>query len=273
MRHSFAPDDEQKAALGFHAQSANFDTLYQHDSMIAYKRERVRAHISRFLPTGSSVLELNAGTCEDAIWLAGQGHRVHATDIADGMLQQARKKIAAAGRQDVISLEKCSFTALDTLQQHTEYDMIFSNFAGLNCTGRLDRVLQSLPALVKPGGVVTLVMLPPFCLWETMLVFKGKFRTAFRRFSGRKGSAAKVEGKHFRCYYYPPSFIAKYMRAQFDVLSVEGLCTIAPPSYLQGFAEKRPRLYGWLCKMEEKLMYCAPWKSIGDYYIISLRRK
>ncbi len=65
--------------------------------------------------------------------------------------------------------------------------MIFSNFAGLNCTGKLDQVLLSFDPLLKPGGLVTLVLLPPFCVWETALVLKGKFKTAFRRFFSKKG--------------------------------------------------------------------------------------
>jgi hypothetical protein len=105
------------------------------------------------------------------------------------------------------------------------------------------------------------------------LLFKGKFKTAFRRFRGRKGTKAHIEGEYFRCWYYNPSFIKNHLRSSFDTLSVEGLCTLVPPSYMQGFAEKHPKLYHFLEKKENKWKSRWPWKSIGDYFIISLQRK
>ena len=57
-----------------------------------------------------------------------------------------------------------------TFDRKGPYDMIFSNFAGLNCTGELDKVLASFSSLLKPKGIVTLVLLPGFCLWEFLLI-------------------------------------------------------------------------------------------------------
>ena len=132
--------------------------------------------------------------------------------------------------------------------------------------------LGSLPPLLKPGGVVTVVVLPPFCLWEALLVFKGKVRTALRRFFSGNGRKARVEGFPFRCWYYWPSVIQKALGKDFETLDLEGLCTLVPPSYIEGFAEKRPALYAYLKAMEDRKRRSWPWKYIGDYYIISLRK-
>jgi hypothetical protein len=51
------------------------------------------------------------------------------------------------------------------------------------------------------------------------------------------------------------------------------LCTIVPPSYIERFAEKRPRLFEWLKKREESLKGRWPWKYWGDYVIITLKKK
>ena len=48
--------------------------------------------------------------------------------------------------------ELCSFTELQNLNDKGPYDLIFSNFAGLNCTGELDKVLHSFSPLLKPNG-------------------------------------------------------------------------------------------------------------------------
>ena len=126
---------------------------------------------------------------------------------------------------------------------------------------------------IKPGGIVTLVVLPKFCLWETLLILKGKFRTATRRFFGKSGRKAHVQGEYFKCWYYNPSFIISHLKDSFDVLSVEGLCTIVPPSYIDKFSEKHPKLFTFLKRKEDTLKTKWPWKYIGDYYIISLEKK
>ncbi|HEY4322681.1 MAG TPA: class I SAM-dependent methyltransferase [Mucilaginibacter sp.] len=273
MKTVSANFNEELAEEAFTAQSAVFDEIYSRNTIVNYKRERVRTHMEQYLTPNSFILELNSGTGEDALFFAWQGHRVHATDISTGMQQQLERKVMLNDLQANVSNELCSFTQLDLLKNKGPYDHIFSNFAGLNCTWELDKVLASFNGLLKPNGVVTLVILPKFCLWEALLMFKGKFRTAFRRFSGIDGTRAHVEGTYFKCWYYNPSFIVNALKNQFDLLSVEGLCTIVPPSYIEDFAEKHPNAYKFLRLKEDKFRSRWPWKYIGDYYIISLRKK
>ena len=265
--------NEQFAETAFSRQSGVFDALYSDNTIINYKRKRVRDHILKHLKPGSNILELNSGTGEDALFFARQGFKVHATDISNGMQNELKQKALQNGMQQMIGTEMCSYTQLQQLKNKGPYDLIFSNFAGLNCTGELDKVLNSFLDLLNPGGMVTLVILPKFCLWETLLLFKGKFKTAFRRFFSGGGRAAHVEGVHFKCWYYNPSYIKTHLKAGFEVISTEGLCTIVPPSYIEGFAEKHPIVCKYLVYAEEKLKNTWPWRNIGDYYIISLKKK
>ena len=269
------PNDiyELPAALAFSRQAPVFDSIYKEDPVTLYKRKRVRDHISPYLAPSSSILELNCGTGEDAIWLARQGHQVHATDISTAMLKKLGEKIEESGLEDKIHTEACSFSSLENLTNRNQYDFIFSNFAGLNCTPHLKNVLHSLPSLVKPGGLVTLVLMPGFCLWEFLLLFKGRFKTAFRRFSGKKGTRANVEGQAFRCWYYSPSYLKKQMKDFFDQVAIEGLCSLVPPSYMAGFPDKHPALYRSLLKKEKRWKCKWPWRNIGDYFIITFRKK
>jgi ubiquinone/menaquinone biosynthesis C-methylase UbiE len=273
MKTISANINEQLAETAFTTQSAIFDEIYSGNTIVNYKRERVRLHVMKYLAPNSFILELNSGTGEDALFFGQRGHRVHATDISTGMQQELKSKVILNGMQASITNELCSFTMLDQLENKGPYDHIFSNFAGLNCTAELGKVLDSFSDLLKPNGKVTLVILPKFCLWEFLLLFKGKFRTAFRRFFSNKGANAHVEGTYFKCWYYNPSFIIKRLKNQFDLLAVEGLCTLVPPSYIEGFAEKHPADYNSLKKAENRLKSRWPWRVIGDYYIISLRKK
>jgi len=264
---------EELAEAAFTSQSGIFDELYSGNTIVGYKRKRVRDHVLQYLKPGGSILELNSGTGEDALFFAQNGFKVHATDISTGMQAQLRKKIAMNGKQDKVSTELCSYTHLHELKNKGPYNLIFSNFAGLNCTDELDKVLASFNDLLKPGGMITLVVLPKFCLWEALLVFKGKFRTAFRRFFSSEGSKAHIEGTYFKCWYYNPSYITKRLKDKFDLLGIEGLCTVVPPSYIEGFAEKHPTAYNFLKRNEDWLKSRWPWRVIGDYYIISMRKR
>jgi ubiquinone/menaquinone biosynthesis C-methylase UbiE len=167
MKAAATEINEQQAEEAFSRQSGIFDELYSTNTIVNYKRNRVRDHVLKYLKPAGTILELNSGTGEDALFFANKGHRVHATDISVGMQQQLRKKVEANKMEDLVSNELCSFTQLHQLKNKGPYDHIFSNFAGLNCTGELDKVLSSFNDLLNPGGVVTLVILPKCCLWET----------------------------------------------------------------------------------------------------------
>ena len=273
MHIVYSNTNEQAAADAFSLQSKIFDQLYAGNTIVQYKRERVRAHLKKNIQAGDCILELNSGTGQDAIWLAQQNCLVHATDIASGMLAVLREKIMDESLESFVTTELCSFSTLNHLRHRGPYDMIFSNFAGLNCTGKLDEVLDSFSPLLKSKGIVTLVLLPKFCLWEFLLLFKGKFKTATRRFFSYKGRRARVGDNYFRCWYYNPSTITNSLNAEFRMLSVEGLCSIVPPSYIENFADKHPRLFTFLKDKEDRWKSKWPWKYIGDYYIISLQKR
>src|SRR5687767_2585874 len=120
--------EEKAAASAFSKQAPVFDALYNDNTIIRYKRKRVRAHVEGFLPPSSSILELNAGTGEDAIYFARKGHHVHATDIAPGMGTMLLSKVKEQKLDKVVSFETCSYTQLEDLEQQGPYDLVFSNF-------------------------------------------------------------------------------------------------------------------------------------------------
>jgi ubiquinone/menaquinone biosynthesis C-methylase UbiE len=274
MRSISSGINEQFAADAFSRQSEMFDKLYAANTIIQYKRQRVRNLVLKYLPEGSSILELNSGTGEDAVFFAQQGsYHVHATDISVGMQDVLKQKIINYGLQKNISTELCSFTQLHLLKNKGPYDLIFSNFGGLNCTNELEKVLNSFENLLNPNGIIILVIISKFCLWESLLLFKGKFKTATRRWFSSNGTKAHIIGQYFRCWYYTPFYITRQLKKTFSVLSVEGLCSLVPPSYIENFAQEYPVSFRILKEWENRLKGKWPWKYIGDYFIISIKRK
>ena len=121
--------NEHAASEAFTRQSGSFDELFSPNPIIIYKRQRVREHVQQYLAQESKILEINAGTGEDALWFARMGHQVHATDISEGMQQVLSQKIIQNKLEKKITYELCSFTNLKNLKHQGPYDLIFSNFA------------------------------------------------------------------------------------------------------------------------------------------------
>src|SRR5688500_13473907 len=119
---------ERKAAGAFDLQAPVFDALFTNDSIVQYKRERVRACVMPFLKPGDRILELNAGTGEDALYFSSLSFAVHATDISENMQFALQVKVCDAGMEHLVTQEICSFNRLHQLKQRGPYDHIFSNF-------------------------------------------------------------------------------------------------------------------------------------------------
>ncbi len=233
-------------------------------------RGTVREHVLGLWKTGDSVVELNAGTGLDAIYFAQKGFKIYATDNAQGMLDVLKQKISQLSIEDKIVTQQCSFLELDKIQQ-TGFDHIFSNFGGLNCTGGLNEVIGSFDRLLKPGGTVTLVIMPKICPWELILAFKGNFKVAFRRLN-RNGAPSHLEGQYFTTYYYSPSSVRKMFGENYSVISINGLGIVVPPPYLEDFPIKHSRIYKKLLSLENTIADIWPFRSWADHFIISVRK-
>ena len=258
-------------AEAFSRTAAKYDAFAEDHPHLTRLREKVYAHISRHLPPGSRILELNAGTGIDAVALAQRGYQVHATDIAPGMLARIRGKVAQLGLAERISVQECSFTDLDQIKG-APFDAVFSNLGGLNCIPVLSPVIEQLPQVLRPGGIVTWILMPPVCLWEMAEVFRGKFRLAFRRLS-KSGARSHLEGLYFNVYYFPPHHVLDWFGSDYDQLELEGLSVITPTAESKNLAKRFPRLYNLFACLDDALSVRPPWWGWGDFYILSMKYK
>lgn len=232
-------------------------------------RNKVYTHVSRVFPPGGRILELNAGTGIDAVALAQRGYRIHATDIAPDMLRRLQVKVDQLGLSQQVTVQRCSFTELDQVQG-APFDAIFSDLGGLNCVPDLSPIIADLPKLLRPGGVVTWVLMPPVCLWEMAEVLRGHFRLAFRRFSPT-GVLTHLEGLHFPVYYFTPQKVISWFGADYQRLALEGLSVITPTGQSKNLAIRFPRLYRSLSWLDDQLSTRSPWWGWGDFFMLSMR--
>ncbi len=256
-------------AEAFSRTAEKYDAFALNHPHLTRMRNKVYAHVDRLLPAGARILELNAGSGVDAVELARRGYRVHATDIAPGMLQRLQDKVEQHGLGGQVTSQLCSFTEL-AQAQGAPFDAVFSDLGGLNCLPDLSPVIRDLPKVLRPGGLVTWVLMPPVCLWEMAEVFRGNARLAFRRFSPA-GARSHLEGLHFNVYYFTPRQVIDWFGPDYDRLALEGLSVITPTAESKNLAVRFPRLYGGLSWLDDRLSTRSPWWGWGDFFILSLR--
>lgn len=258
-------------AEAFSRTAEKYDAFAEDHPNQTRMRSKVYSHVQRYLPAGSRILELNAGTGIDAVELARRGYRVHATDIAQGMLDRLDDKITQSGLKEKITIQQCSFTELNKIQG-APFDAVFSDLGGLNCIPDLAPVIAQLPHVLRPHGLVTWVLMPPVCLWEMAEIFRGHPRLAFRRFA-RNGTRAHLEGLYFTVYYFTPKQVLKWFGDEYDCLGIQGLSVITPTAESKNFAKRYTRLYQTLCWLDDRLASLPPWRGWGDFFIITMRHR
>lgn len=255
-------------AEAFSRKATVYDAFGEGHPNLSRMREKVYAHSQSVVSAGSYLLELNAGTGLDAAALAQRGYRIHATDLAPGMVAQIEAKIERLKLADRLSAQQCSFTALDQVECGP-FDAVISNFGGLNCIADLSEVTGQLPRLLKPGGCVVFTIMPPICLWELARIGRD-LRTATRRLH-KRGITSRVEGVEFTTHYFTPQQTRRAFGPTFRLIRLEGLSVLTPPADHKSFAHQHPRLYRLLARLDDAVSPWRPFSGWGDFYILSMR--
>ena len=251
--------------------AASYDADFSDRLPAQWLRQRVRERAGRYLPGRARVLDVGCGTGEDAMWLAREGHTVVASDVSPDMLARTRDKAreapAAIGRR----ISVVAYDAAGGAMPEGTFDAVWSNFGALNCVADPGPFLAAAADRLRPGGVAALVLMGPFCLWETIgFALKGDLRRARRRWRGR--GAFEAQGARQDVWYHPASRIAKLAAARFTTAAVCGIGVFVPPTEFFGVCERRPALLRSLANVERALGAAWPFSRLGDHYLIVLRR-
>jgi len=263
--------NEQTVSKAFSNQAPVFDELYDSNYLVNYSRKIIRKEVLRLLPPQGEILEVNSGTGTDAIYFASLGFRITATDVSPKMVERIQHKVAARNLNHLVSARPCSFWNVDELGEK-RYDLVYSNFGGLNCTNHLDQVLDKLINKLKPGGKAVLVIMPVFCPWERMMLLVGNTRVAFRRRKG-KSTQAHIEGEYFDVWYYNPSYVVKAIKGKARLIRLQSLSLFVPPSAYRTFDKKHPVLLSVLEKLDAWFTQLWPFRNWGDYVIFSIEKE
>lgn len=251
----------------FDTMSSDYDDDFTNTELGRYYRERVQQHMQNHWPRDKSILEINAGTGEDAVFLAKLGNQVLATDKSAQMLEIIANKANQNEPVENLSTKQLTIEDLEKLSGHT-FDGLLSNFGGLNCVDDLHAFAQDTKSIIKPGGVVILCIMGPYVPWEWFwFIFKGQFKKAFRRVSGKTDW-------HGNTIYYPsPREIKKLMKdASFTCLEQEALGAFMPPTYARHTFEQRPKVFAVLKWLEKKIARFSLSTYLADHYLLVFQK-
>ena len=214
----------------FEQAAESYDTDFTHTSVGRAQRGQVWHFLEKVLATGKTlrILELNAGTGEDAIELADRGHDVLATDSAENMMGRARTKMRPDA--DNLVFQVMDIRDLDKINEG--FDMIFSNFGGLNCLSPEDvhTAMQTAKTKLNPGGVMVLVFMGRFCAWESLyFLVTLRLSRVFRRLKKEKVEI-QLSGQGLDFWYYGPAYLKKCLLP--GKYKIRGIGLFVPPSYL-----------------------------------------
>lgn len=252
----------------FTLQSRNYDILDHANPILDRWRTLVHRHVNEVIKPNSRILELNSGSGLDALRLVKEGHSVLATDIAPGMIEQIKNKIAASGCPERFRVQLCSFEELHQVKGGEKFDFIFSNMGGLNCCPDLTRVTHHIPGLLEKRAYVTWAIMPPFCPWEWLWFLKGK--NGFRRLR-KGGTPAHMEGEYFQTFYHSVGSIQKAFGKNFRLVKSEGLGALSPPPSAMDFVRKNPGLTHSLSRMDEAFRHYFPFNRCADHIILTFQ--
>jgi len=260
----------------FDSVAAAYDETFTSSTIGRLQRAATHHHLRREIGQrrGLRILEINGGTGEDACWLAQLGHHVLCTDISTEMMHVARAKadthngaIAAAG--GAIRFQTVGFSELDSLRHEGPFDLVWSNFGGLNCVApeTLATVAQTLRHLIRPSGSLHLVFLAKRCLWERLFfLWRGELSKSRRR-STPTDAFLDSESTQ-RTWYYSTAELRDLFQP-LRCVGQHGIGLFVAPSYLESWWIRHPLLTRILVALDRWISPLSVTADLADHAYLS----
>lgn len=258
----------------FDAVAERYDETFTFSSIGQMQRNAVLREMENAFRAGDRILEVGCGTGIDACFLAKRGVRVVASDSSAQMIAMAERRVHDNRLQKLVQPIALRAEHIGALQTSELFDGAFSNFGALNCVEDIRKFAIDLARLLKPGARALLCWIGPRCLWEMVWYLShGKAQKAFRRFN-RNGVTASLNSGPSFCVRYPT--IRQLRRAfskDFRLRKMRGIGVAVPPSYVEAWAIRHPRLLR-MCEKADSLLGTVPGcRTLADHILLEFERK
>jgi ubiquinone/menaquinone biosynthesis C-methylase UbiE len=264
----------QSYAAPFDAVAEHYDETFTTSKIGRAQRASVWKELAKAFSSGDRVLEIGCGTGVDACFLAERGVTVVACDSSPQMIAVATRRAKENEKHN--SVHPCLLAAEDiaSLRNGDSFDGAFSNFGALNCVQDIQQFARDLAILLKPGATALLCWMGPCCLWEVAwYLAQGKMGKATRRMRRGGVTARLAEGAVVRVHYPPVRLLARTFAPQFRIVSFKGIGVSVPPSYLEPWANRFPRLFDLSVRADSLLARCPGIRVFADHVLLEFRRE
>jgi len=251
-----------------------YDLLFTRSLTGMEQRKIIWRYLQRSVFPGMEVLEVNCGTGEDAFYLSGLECKVTATDASSGMIMQCLKKQKPEVGAFAPVFIQASINELDTVLGEKKFDLVFSNFSGLNCLdhNELQKTAALFHSFLRPDRKMIFVVFGTKCVWEKFYFFlKGKNNEINRR--NRNGPVfIEFMNSGMQIFYYSPAEIRKHFEKYFKCIDIKPVGLVIPPTYLERFFEHRKILFKILTFAERLTEKFSLLSNLADHYLIEFRK-
>lgn len=263
----------QGDAAPFDAIAARYDETFTKSRIGYAQRASVWKELEKAFHPGESVLEIGCGTGVDACFLAERGVTVVACDSSPQMLNVAIRRVRENGRDRSVRPQLLAAEDLASLQGRS-FDGAFSNFGALNCVEDLRQLARDLAILLKPGATALLCWMGPCCMWEiAWYLAQGNPAKAFRRLRRGGVTARLSERASVRVHYPSIGRLRRIFTPEFRLVSFKGVGVSVPPTYLEHWANRVPRLFDLSMRADLFLGRCPGIRGFADHILVEFRRE
>lgn len=257
----------------FDSVASDYDGPRGNNRLIADMRTEMWRWLDATFAPPSRLLDLGCGTGLDAVRMATLGHFVTATDWSPLMVQRTHDRVARAGLSHRVQVVAIGGQDLQRLDSGTGYDGVYSNLGPLNCVPDLRDVSRQCARLLRPGGTLVFTVIGRICPWELAHYLRQrKWRRASVRFT-RNFVPVGMNNHTIWTRYYAPREFYRYFRGDFRLQHFRGVCVFAPPPYLMWVAERQPRCYERLWRLDRRTCGWPLIRGMGDHFLIVMKRR
>jgi SAM-dependent methyltransferase len=271
VAHRAEPDLEH-TRRAFDAVALEYDEANRRNAILERMRARSLAALTAHAAAGAHVLDLGCGPGTDFDALVDAGFRVTAVDGSAAMVHEARQRARAVAERGVVRVHRLGIEEIDRLPP-SSFDAAYSSFGPLNCVPSLDRVAAVLASRLRPGAVLVASVVGRVCPWEiACYAWKRDWSRLKVRFADDFVAVPMGTERIWTRYYSPAEFERPFKAAGFYRASLRALAVLVPPPYMVAAAERHRGLTNALQALEDRVAHWPAIRSIGDHFLIALRR-